>query len=143
MAQALFMQRIRVCGQAVDGGEEYRAISAGLAAMTGLPATGEAINVLREEGINLQGHRAVLLREALVAEAQLILTMTLGQRDYLREQYPQKANHTYTISEFSGNHFGDVVDPFGGGLIAYRACRDQLKILVDELLTKIIESKMR
>lgn len=141
MAQALFVKRLH--HRVAHGGEEYRAISAGLAALDGLPATREAISVLREEGINLEGHRAVLLREILVAEAELILTMTLGQRDYLREHYPQKAQYTYTISEFADTHSGDVVDPYGGGLTEYRACRDQLKILVDELFNKIIESRMR
>jgi len=141
MAQVLFRRQVERAGGPPLGGR-CRAISAGLCAREGNRASPEAIQVLAEEAVGLEEHRAVSLHKAIVTEADLILTMTSDQRDYLRVQYPHKAEQTYTIGEFAGNPEEEVLDPYGRGIAAYRACRDQLKIMVDGLLNKIIESKM-
>lgn len=141
MAQALLQRRLQ--HEAGWTGEGYRVLSAGLFTEDGHPASRDAVRVMGEEGIDLTSHGSVQLKRSLAGEVDLILTMTENQRDYVRQECPAKADCTFTINEFTGGQSGEVSDPYGLGLNAYRACRTQLKILVDELFNKIIESKMR
>lgn len=140
MAKALLLQRLQHQNEMLDIGE-IEVWSAGLFAQEGLPASPEAIKAMNEEGIDISGHRALLLRDALISDADLVLTMTVSQRDYLLERFPEKSVNTYTLSEFIGDGAGEVLDPYGQDLEAYRRNLGQLKLLVDRLLFKIIESK--
>lgn len=140
MAQALFQRRI--LDELEGTGMGYRVLSAGVFAQEGNSASADAIKAMEEEGLDLSWHDSVQLNPGLIRAADLILTMTNSQRDYVRLEFPKKAGFTFTINEYAGGHSGEVLDPYGLGLDAYRACRDQLEILVDELFGKIIESKM-
>ncbi len=137
MAQALFEQRL--CKTA--GGADYQIESAGLLARDGQPASPEAVKVMREQGIDISSHRSTGLKESHIQNANLILTMTANHRDYIHRLWPEKVNTTYAICEFLGDPSAEVLDPYGLGLEAYRACCVQLKILMDELFDKVIESK--
>ncbi len=140
IAQALLQRRLDMLA-ADSGRTEYRIESAGLLSGDGYPASPEAVEVMREEGIDIRGHRSIGLKEKHIKKANLVLTMTTRHRDYLRELYPEKSDITYTICEIAEDLSGEVLDPYGLGLEAYRACLAQLKLLVDKLYDKIIESK--
>jgi protein-tyrosine-phosphatase len=90
--------------------------------------------------VDLSQHRSAQLGAGNIMAADLILTMTTRQRDYLRERFPAQARQIFTLSEFAGDASGEVVDPYGQDLEAYRASLAQIKFLVDRLLHKIIES---
>lgn len=137
MAQALLEQKL----DKTTGGGLYLIESGGLLARDGQPASPEAIEVMSEKGIDLSYHRSMGLKESQIKYASLILTMGASHRDYIRHLWPEKSNQTYTICEFVGDASKEVLDPFGLGMEAYRACYAQLTILIDELFNKIIESK--
>jgi len=141
MAKALFQRRLQAETEWTEEG--YRVLSAGIFAGDGHPASPEAVRVMEEEGIDLSAHGSTQFNEGLAGEADIILTMTRNQRDYVRQAYPEKADCTFTLNEFCGDRSGEVLDPYGLGLIDYRSCLAQIKILVDELLNKIIETRMR
>jgi protein-tyrosine-phosphatase len=65
--------------------------------------------------------------------------MTSSQRNYILDRFPDKAN-IYTLSEYAGDETGEVLDPYGQGLEVYRRSLFQIKLLVDRLINKIIES---
>lgn len=137
MAKALLGQRLRERG----GKGEIEVWSAGLFTHDGLPASPEAVEAMRAEGIDISSHRARLITGSLIKDADLILTMTANQRDCLQEWFPHKAVNTYTLNEFTGDKNSEVADPFGLGREAYQRSLGQLKRLVDRLYYKII--KMR
>lgn len=137
MARGLLWQRLQA------GAEWKRAdiqvCSAGLFTQDDLPPSPEAVEVMREEGIDISQHRSRLLKNILVGEADLVLTMTASQRDYLLERFPDKSVNIYTLSEFTGDEAGEVMDPYGHGREHYRKCLFQLQLLVDKLYNKIIQ----
>ena len=139
MANAFFRQGVR--DRCLNGEKgELNSGSAGLWAYEGQPASPQAVAVMQAQGIDISRHRSVLLQPELVQEADLILTMTISQRDYLAEQFPSAARQIFTLSEYAGDEAGEVLDPYGKGLGVYRRSLEQIKFLVDRLLHKIIES---
>lgn len=106
--------------------------SAGLFATNGMPATPEAIAVMEDFGIDLSGHRSRQVTGEMVQQADLVLTMTGTQRDWLVDMYPQAEGKTFTISEYLGEE-GDLNDPFGQGGQVYRESANQIRKLLNQL----------
>nr|MBO2507411.1 threonylcarbamoyl-AMP synthase [Bacillota bacterium] len=121
---------------AVEAGLDLEVRSAGTGALEGAPATPEAAAALAQRGIALGDHRARLLQEADLAWADLVLTMTRGQRDRLRDAYPQAAGKIWTLGEQGGRPERDVEDPIGGGEARYRATLDEIETLLRRLLAR-------
>ncbi|MEW6661858.1 MAG: low molecular weight protein arginine phosphatase [Bacillota bacterium] len=120
--------------------DSVRILSAGTGAWPGAPASEPAVLVMGERGINLASHLSVPLTFDLVAEADLILTMTRRHRQYIEEIWPQAADKTYTLAEYAGmeEEGPDVPDPFGCSMDDYRRCADRLWILVTAALEKYL-----
>ena len=135
MASALLLQRLQSPAWSDSG--EIQVWSAGLFTQDGLPASPEALGVIGEEGIDISNHRSQQIRNSLIEDADLVLTMTVNQRDYLLERFPHKSFNIYTLSDFTEDETGEVMDPYGHGPEAYRKSLLQLKQLVDRLLQKI------
>lgn len=140
MASALLLRNLQGRGEMLANGE-IQIWSAGLFTQDGLSASAEAIEAMREEGIDISRHRSRLIRDNLIEAADLILTMTVSQRDYLQDRFPHKLVNIFTLGEFAGDGSGEVIDPYGHGREVYQECMIQLKQLVDMLSYKII--KMR
>lgn len=90
MASALLGQKIEEKGGTLAK-KEVEVRSAGLFAQAGLPACAQAIEAMREVGIDISRHRSVPLQAQLIREADLILTMTKNQRDYILAHLPLTA----------------------------------------------------
>ena len=97
-------------------------LSAGIAAMAGGRASGEALETMTERGLSLAQHESQPLSERLVRFADLILTMTSGHRAAVMAQWPSAEARTRLLCHDGG----DVADPIGGPLEAYRSCADQI-----------------
>lgn len=82
--------------------------SAGEVACGGEPATPEAREAMAAYGLDLSEHRARALDEDLVAGADLVLTMTLGQRDRLRRRWPDHAGKIYALKEYAAGADADA-----------------------------------
>jgi protein-tyrosine-phosphatase len=61
--------------------------------------------------------------------------MTRSHRDYLTRIYG-KNDKLFTLYEFLGQD-KDVLDPFGGDVAVYRACRNELQQLIEMLIEKL------
>lgn len=115
-------------------GKGHQALSAGLQGEEGERASKGAISVMKELGLDLQRHRTRRASRDLVAGADLVLTMTLAQRDLLRIAYydiPDGDQRIHTLSGYAGKGDQDIPDPFMGDLEAYRQVRDRLKELIE------------
>jgi len=97
--------------------------SAGLAAWGGGPASGNAVEVMREMGADLGGHESQPLTESLVQEADIILTMTASHRAAILTQFPEAGGRVAMLSP----ERRDVIDPVGGTLETYRKCASQIR----------------
>lgn len=104
--------------------------SAGTGAWEGAPATEGAYLVGLENGLDLSGHRAQMLTRELVAEADLILTMS--RHHAARVADLGGSGRVHLLGEFAGRTGADaeVSDPFGGDLDEYREAYVELADLV-------------
>lgn len=108
--------------------------SRGIFAWEGIPASPEAVEVLRRRGIDLSAHRAARLRPEDVAWADVVLAMTAAHREALLAAFPEAREKIRTfaewVSEVSDRDVGgDVEDPVGKGIEAYEATAARLEEL--------------
>ena len=90
--------------------------SAGLAAFLNDPASDNAVEAMKEKGVDLSGHRSQRINRQLLGEASLIVALSKSGYDILREYAPDK---TVLLGE-------GITDPFGGDIDIYRKCRDEI-----------------
>jgi protein-tyrosine-phosphatase len=97
--------------------------------------------VLREDGIELTEDGLVstdLKRHRyLMAEADLILTMTAAQKELVGVYAEADGRPLFTLKEFAGEH-GDIGDPATQGEDVFRACRDEIKRCLDRALDRLL-----
>lgn len=128
MAQALLEEMLRQR----DGSASVRVRSAGVGpyARDGMIPSLDARLVLREDGIHLaeDALTSTDLRQHrdLLAEADLVLTMTAQQKLVLTSFEEARGRPIFTLREFAGEE-GDIGDPAAQGELAFRACRDEIK----------------
>ena len=142
MAQALLTKMLAER----DAQHRIRIRSGGIAnyARDGMLPSLDARLVPREEGIHLAEDAVTStdLRQHrdLIAEADLILTMTVRQREMLAAFTEVDGRPVFTLREFAGED-GDIDDPVMQGEEAFRACRDEIKRCltksIDRLLTGV------
>lgn len=99
------------------------AVSAGLSAFPGGPASAEAINVMKQKGLSLVHHQSRAVSDRLIMQADLVLTMTKSHRNTIVQRWPELSSKTHLLS----NNHGDVSDPFGGPESVYAACAAQME----------------
>lgn len=116
-------------------GGNMRVASAGLFALPGSPAASEAVAALAASGIDLREHRAAVLDPAAVQDADLVLTMTAAHRRQVLDLVPEARGKVYTLGEYTGMG-GDLEDPLGRPLSAYRECASRLHTLVAAALAR-------
>ena len=124
MAQALMEKKIAAkFGKMTIGGEPpIVALSAGVSAFGGDPASHGAIEAIRQFGTNLDGHQSTQLTSHLVEKADLILAMGQRHKHVIVSQWPSAASKVHLISPDAG----EISDPFGGPLEGYQKCAQQL-----------------
>ena len=120
---------------------DWRAESAGVAAVGNNPASPNAIEAVAELGLDLTMHRtrflpAVDLNEYALfvglSEEHAAILRSIGiPADLVRVLYrAPNADDPYDLRM-------DIVDPYGGDLNAYRRCRDEIVGAVKVLITTL------
>jgi protein-tyrosine-phosphatase len=121
-------------------GTGWTAESAGVAAWGGAPASSEAIEAMREIGIDISAHRSRGLTAGIVSEAAVILAMTEGHRREIARWFPKAAGKTFLLDSFGLGPARDVEDPIGLSLDVYRHTRDELAQALGEWLLNMAET---
>ncbi len=122
-----------------DARSDVEVSSAGLEAVPGMPATSAARRAMeRRFGKDLLSrHKATHLSPALIAQSDLLLVMTRGQRELLRSEWSGVIDgvkeKVQTLGEFAGKPEVDVDDPVGGDDALYDKCL----ALLDDLTAKV------
>ncbi len=99
MAEALL--RKMLSEDLAEEAAKIRVVSAGTGAISGETAAQNAIEVMAGEGIDLRSHRAKRLSVELINGADLVLTMTLEQKNTVMHMMPASKNKVFTLSEFA------------------------------------------
>lgn len=106
-----------------------RVISAGTSAAPGYPAAAEAIEVVKEHGGDLTGHKSKSLSLELIQEADVIYCMTRSHQAAVIAFAPHAAGKTFLLDAK-----GDIADPVGQSTAVYRRTAESIrKKLLDRL----------
>jgi tRNA threonylcarbamoyl adenosine modification protein (Sua5/YciO/YrdC/YwlC family) len=106
-------------------------MSAGTSAAPGGRAAAEAIQSMRDRGLDLSPHESQPISSRLVRFADLMLTMTRSHRDAVVSQWPEAESRVHVLAS------GDISDPVGGPLDLYRRCAEQLDASVAAWIEKL------
>ena len=120
-----------------------RVRSGGIAnyARDGMLASLDARLALREEGIHLAeedfASTDLKRHRHLIAEADVILTMTVRQKQMLDAFDEARGRPVFTLREFVGED-GDIDDPATQGEDVFRACRDEIKRCLERSVPRLL-----
>lgn len=113
---------------------DIKVSSAGVFAEDGGDISLNAINAMKEIGIDISKYRSKNLSEKLVKDANVILTMGYSHKEFILNKYPSAFEKTVTILEYVYGFKKDIADPFGGTLEIYRHTRDEIYQAIRELI---------
>jgi protein-tyrosine-phosphatase len=134
MAEAMLRRRLE--SEGMPG--EWQVSSAGTWATDGIRASEMGVAVMRERGLDTTAHRSRAVTDAMLGEADLILTMTSGHAEALQAEFPEARGRIRLLSEMGGPRY-DVRDPYGGTLDQYRQTANELESLIEQGIERIVE----
>ena len=133
MAAAYFRHR------AGDRGLSHVVVdSAGTLDIEGAPASAESVEVLREIGVDLSGHRSKALTEAQLWTSDLVIGMTRDHLETIAVRDTAGSARRYLLRAFERGavadpNAADLEDPIGRSLEFYREQRELLLTCLDHL----------
>ncbi len=110
--------------------------SAGIFALDGQRVSEEAVEALKEEGIDISNHKANMIHRDLVSEANIILTMSKSHKEALLSKYDFLKGKVFTLKEYAYGVEEDVLDPFGQDIDVYRKTKEDIKKALEEIIEK-------
>ena len=125
MAEGLFRTMVD------DRSDEFMVASAGISAIEGFPASEDTIRAMRDEGVDVSGHRSRRLTIPMIHEADRIFVMEPMHRDYILGLYPEAVSKVSLLSEFGQA----IPDPIRMSPAFYKSTLDAIR----QHLTKIVE----
>jgi len=132
MAEGIAKQALaQQYGVSVDqlGSVGAQALSAGIFAFQGMPATPEAIDVMNTMGIDLTRHYSQPLSPELIHQADVLYCMTPVHRSAVIHMSPTAEDKIQMLVPD-----GEVSDPIGSGLSGYQQCAKLIQHQVTQRL---------
>ena len=138
LAEALFRRMLDDAGR-----QDITVESAGTGAYDGAPASEGSFLVAVEAGLDLTGHRARLLDRELVAQADLILTMSKGH--LARVERLGGTGKAYLLGAYANASAeeSELRDPYGGDVEGYRQTLHQLERLLFSARERLLAESPR
>jgi protein-tyrosine-phosphatase len=131
MAEGIARKRLAEAGIAAQ------AISMGTLGIFGQPASGHAVDVCADHGIDISDHRSQGVSYGLLDRADAVLVMERAHQEQLLQLRPDLTN-VWLLSQFDGESDSpDVADPIGQDRAAYEACYERLERAVGGLVRAV------
>ena len=121
-----------VLRDALRGLEDVTVESAGLGALVDEPASEHSVELMRERGLDISGHRAQQLTSELVTKADLILVMESGHRRVIDANEPTARGKVYRLGEWQDL---EIPDPYRQPRDAFEAALEK----IDKSVTDWVE----
>lgn len=119
----------------ISENSDLEAISRGMVVLFPEPINEKVITVLENHGLSPKRKRSLPLEKEDFTNQTLVLTMTEKIKNQIVKAHPQM-EEVYTLKEFSGE-IGDVSDPYGGTLLDYEDCFNELVMLIKKMIYKL------
>ncbi len=133
MAEAILASRYMLEDILID--------SKGLVVLFPEPINPKAETVLSENHLTMKEHVSEAFSEDDFDDRTLVLTMDHAQKEKVLSDYKGIKN-LYTLTEYIQAE-GDVEDPYGGDLEAYRQCFFRLRDLIGKLAETLDQEELR
>lgn len=104
---------------------DFHVSSAGVSSMDGWNAMPEAIEVMRDYGVDISGHRARQVTEEIIQDADLVLAMARHHREFLKNTFPEADEKIFTMKEYAGTGT-DIEDPYGNSIEFYELIAEEI-----------------
>ncbi len=119
--------------------EELEVTSRGLVVLFPEPVNPKAEAVLASKGLTMKEHMSEALSEEDFTDRTLMLAMTDELRKDVLDAFPTaKADLVHTLSEYVGEDW-EPQDPYGGALVDYGNCFEELESLITKLVVLLNE----
>lgn len=116
--------------------------SAGVSAANGCPPCENAIEALREKGMDISRQRSRLLTPKMIQEADLLITLTRGHQRAVLSAVPQSEGKVFLLKSFGvAQSTLDIYDPVGEALDVYRRVRDEIDAALPDLILYMMEKR--
>ena len=121
--------------KAKEENKNIEVYSSGIYAQNGDIPTYEAIQVMKEYGIDLSNHRATNIRNSNIENMDVILCATTAHKNNVIAMYPKLREKVYTIKEYAGypKNDIDIKDPWGYGIEVYKKCAKELERCINKI----------
>lgn len=130
MAQAVFNKKCQ------EQNLDMHASSAGVATVDGLTANQKAIDTMAQLGLDITSHRTRFLPNLKLGNYDCFVTMNYDQAT-LVESLGVPRDMIYVLSRKPVDKYdleSGIADPYGGDMLAYKKCVDDLNEAIDELI---------
>jgi len=134
MAEKLFLHAIGIEKSPIN---QLKAISAGISAYEGDPASPNAVKALKDCGLNLNGHRSRSLTQEIINSSLVIFCMTDIHKKTILNEFDTNAHPIYLMREFLPVTAKNIPDPFGQNLEVYKNCRDNIVETIPSIINFI------
>lgn len=139
MAEAILKDMLKKAGLKAE------VSSAGTAVYYEGGASEQAVEALKEKGIDLSGHRSRPVGRKDLERADLVLTMTRAHKRAVLDMAPALSGKVFTLKEYVCRDSGDaecggdldIADPFGRPVEYYRACAEEIERALERLVDMI------
>ena len=119
---------------------DIRVKSAGIMAFDGDSPSNNAVMALKNIGIDIRDYKASLVRENLVDEADIILTMTDSHKERIIRNFPNAKNKVFLYNEYAYGKYTDISDPFGGNINTYQITRDEIYKASEAIIERLVKN---
>ena len=86
------------------------------------------------DGIDMRDHRAKQIDKDLVTTADLILTMSDSQKEWIEGNWPHCRGKTFRVGHWNDK---DIADPYGHDQVAFEAAKQDITVSLDHWFNKI------
>lgn len=133
MADGLMRKLVKIKNKDVE------VYSCGIFAEDGDMPTYNAVEAIKEYGVDLKPHRATNIRNSKIKEMDIILCATVSHKNNVQAMYPELKDKIFTIKEYAGfdkNNL-DIPDPWGYDIETYRFCASTISNCLEKIIEKI------
>lgn len=121
--------------RSISENEKPEVLSRGMIVLFPEPINAKAVTVLENHELVPARLESCQLEKKDFQGKTLVLTMTEKIKQWIEKEYNSMGD-VYTLKEFSGE-IGDVKDPYGGTLLDYEDCFNELVVLIKKMIYKL------
>lgn len=107
-------------------------MSRGIAVYFPSEASENSIKALEKYNLDLSKHTAKQIEQSDIVSSNLILTMTNQHKAFVKKMAGDSVN-VFTLKEYIKVGNDDISDPYGGDILDYQKCADELYSYIEIL----------